>query len=97
MTYIALLNGKEIARTDSEEKVEGNIYFPKNSVKSEFFKKTNHETTCPWKGKASYYTVTVNGKSFENVAWTYENPKKDAKNIKEHIAFYSNKVDVKEV
>lgn len=97
MTYIATLNGKEIAKTNNEEKVEGNIYFPQDSIHKNFFEKTDKTTTCPWKGKASYYTLKIDGKTFENVAWTYENPKSDAKNIKNHVAFYSNKVDVKEV
>lgn len=81
-------NGVVLAESEHVERVEGNYYFPPESVNMEYFSMTNHHTTCPWKGKASYYTVEVNGERKENVAWTYLEPKSAAQNITGHIAFY---------
>ncbi|PJF44323.1 MAG: hypothetical protein CUN55_04605 [Phototrophicales bacterium] len=86
-------NGVVLAESDHVERVEGNYYFPPDSVNMEYFTMTDLHTTCPWKGVASYYTVEVNGERLENVAWTYLDPKPAAANIKEHIAFY-RKVDI---
>jgi uncharacterized protein (DUF427 family) len=68
--------------------VEGNHYFPPQSVKTEFLKSTDHHTTCPWKGEASYYSIVVGGKENSNAAWSYPDPKDAAKEIKDHIAFW---------
>lgn len=84
----AIFNGVVVAESDSTEMVEGNHYFPPSSVKMEYFTPTDRSTTCPWKGKASYYTIEVNGEKKENVAWTYPQPKEAAQNIKDHVAFY---------
>lgn len=81
-------NDQVIAETNQFETVEGNIYFPRNSLKDEFFKPSNHETVCPWKGTASYFDVVVDGKVNQNAAWYYANPKDAAKNIKGHVAFW---------
>jgi uncharacterized protein (DUF427 family) len=84
----AVFNGKVLANSDKTELVEGNHYFPRNSVKA---KLTKSDTlyTCPWKGVATYWNVD-NEKDF---AWSYEEPKPEAKNIKGHISFDS-KVDI---
>ena len=84
----AVWNEKVIAESDNTEIVEGNQYFPEEDVKKEFLKKSNHHTTCPWKGEASYYDVVVGGKVNKNAAWYYPEPKKAAMNIKNHIAFW---------
>lgn len=52
-----------IADTDTWEEVEGNVYFPPASVKTEYLTKTDHSTHCPWKGDASYYTIKADGES----------------------------------
>ncbi|KAF2424883.1 DUF427-domain-containing protein [Tothia fuscella] len=90
----AKVNGTLIADADSYEVVEGNIYFPPSSIKSEYFKKTDTSTHCPWKGDASYYTIDVEGKELKDAAWYYPSPLDKAKNIKDYVAFYKNKVDI---
>lgn len=84
----ATLNGTVIAESDTTVVVEGNHYFPPSSVKQELFAPTDHSTHCPWKGDASYYTVTVDGQAFTNVAWYYPEPKEKAAEIRDHVAFY---------
>ncbi len=84
----ALFNGTVIAETDDYEVVEGNIYFPPESIKPGFFSESSHHTTCPWKGLASYYTVKVDGQEARDVAWYYPQPSDAASNIKDHVAFY---------
>lgn len=84
----AIFNGKVIAESDTAESVEGNTYFPPESLARENFSETDHTTFCGWKGTANYYSVTVEGETAENVAWTYKNPKPEAAHIKEFVAFY---------
>jgi uncharacterized protein (DUF427 family) len=90
----ASVNGVVIAESDTFEVVEGNIYFPPDAIKSEYFSTTTLHTTCPWKGIASYYTVQVEGIKLENAAWYYPEPKSAASQIRNHVAFYTNKVKV---
>ncbi|KAI1845758.1 hypothetical protein JX265_000063 [Neoarthrinium moseri] len=90
----AVVNGTTVAETDTYEVVEGNVYFPPSSIKSEFFSKTDHSTHCPWKGDASYYTLKVGDKELENAAWYYPETKEKANNIKGYVAFYKGKVEV---
>jgi uncharacterized protein (DUF427 family) len=92
----AVFNDQVIAESDQTEVVEGNHYFPPESINKEYFKSSNTHTTCPWKGKASYYSLEVNGKSANDAAWYYPEPKDAAQQIKDHVAFYTNKVEVKE-
>lgn len=84
----AVWNGTVIAESDRYESVEGNIYFPPDALKSEYFQPSDHQTTCGWKGVASYYTVSVNGSDNPNAAWYYPEPKDAAKNIKGYVAFW---------
>ena len=70
----AVWNDTVIAESDDTVVVEGNHYFPSDSIKSEFFSKTETNTSCPWKGMASYYSVTVNGKTNTDCAWYYPLP-----------------------
>jgi uncharacterized protein (DUF427 family) len=81
-------NGQVIAESDQFETVDGNIYFPRNSLKDAFFKANSHQTVCSWKGTASYFDVVVDGKVNENAAWYYADPKEAAKNIKGYVAFW---------
>lgn len=93
----ATVNGVTIAETDHYEKVEGNIYFPPESIKKEYFKPTETHTVCPWKGLASYYTVDVgDGDTRVDAAWYYPEPKQAAANIKGYVAFYKNKVSIQD-
>ena len=85
----AIWNDTVIAESNHTVVVEGNHYFPSNSIKNEFFKKTDTNTSCPWKGMASYYSVTVNGKTNTDCAWYYSVPSKEAEKIKGMIAFWN--------
>jgi uncharacterized protein (DUF427 family) len=84
----AIWNGVILAESDRCEIVEGNYYFPPDSLKTEYFKDSNTHTTCSWKGEASYYTLDVNGKENKDAAWYYPNPKEKAQNIKGYVAFW---------
>lgn len=84
----AVWNDTILAESDNTIIVEGNQYFPSESVKMEFFKKTNTKTTCSWKGVASYYSIVANGKTNEDCAWYYAEPTEAAKKIKNHVAFW---------
>jgi len=90
----AIWNNQVIAESDETVVVEGNHYFPPSSIKKEFFKTNDHHTTCPWKGEASYYTISVDGSENKNAAWYYPAPKEKAANIKDHVAFWKG-VEVK--
>ena len=84
----AIWNGAVIAESDKFETVEGNVYFPPDAIRQEFFKPTETHTVCGWKGTASYYTVVVEGQENKDAAWYYPDPKPAASNIKDHIAFW---------
>ncbi|MDJ0845758.1 DUF427 domain-containing protein [Crocosphaera sp.] len=84
----AIWNGVTLAESDQCEMVEGNHYFPHESIKEQYFKKSDTHTTCFWKGQASYYTIEVDGQQNKDAAWYYPNPKAKAKNIKNYVAFW---------
>ena len=84
----ALFNGTVVAETEDYEVVEGNIYFPSESIKREYFSDSGLHTNCPWKGLARYYSVKVDGQEARDVAWYYPTPSDAAANIKGHVAFY---------
>jgi uncharacterized protein (DUF427 family) len=84
----ALVNGTVVAESDNYEVVEGNIYFPPESIKKEFFKDSSMRSSCPWKGVANYYSLSVDGEDIPDVAWYYPEPSQAASNIKDYVAFY---------
>jgi len=84
----ATWKGAVLAESDRCVVVEGNQYFPNDSVHFEFLKPSNSHTECPWKGTASYYDVVVNGERNPDAAWFYADPKSEAKEVKDHIAFW---------
>lgn len=84
----AIWNGAILAESDNCEIVEGNYYFPADSIRSEYFQPSDTRTTCPWKGVASYYTIAVDGQENKDAAWYYPDPKEKANNIKGYIAFW---------
>lgn len=84
----ATFNGRVIAQSDQTVIVEGNHYFPPDSLVWDAFSETDRTTGCPWKGTANYYDVAVDGASAPNAAWTYRDPKDAAAEIKDHVAFY---------
>ena len=78
----------ELADSGRTIEVEGNQYFPPDSIKQEYFKPSATQTVCPWKGTASYYDVEVNGKRNPGAAWYYPEPKPAASQIKGYVAFW---------
>ena len=84
----AIWNEQVIAESDNTVVVEGNHYFPADSLKRDFFEKSETKSSCPWKGVASYFTVNVDGKSNPDAAWTYPDPKPAASEIKDYVAFW---------
>jgi uncharacterized protein (DUF427 family) len=88
-------NGTTLAESDDTIVVEGNHYFPQESLNEQFFESTDHQSKCPWKGTAHYYTIEADGEKNENAAWYYPEPKEAAENITGYVAFW-NGVDVDE-
>ena len=84
----AVWNGAVLAESDRCEVVEGNQYFPPDSLNREYFKSSDTKTTCPWKGTASYYTIEVDGQANPDAAWTYPETKAAASNIAGYVAFW---------
>lgn len=87
----ALYKGTLIADSEKIEEVEGNVYFPPEALKREFFQDSQLHTHCGWKGQASYYSLSVQGDNVKDVAWYYPDPLPKAKHIKNHVAFYKSK------
>ena len=90
----ASVNEIVLAESEQTEVVEGNHYFPPDSVNLELFRESDTRTHCPWKGGASHLTVEAGGETVEGAAWYYPEPKAAAKSIKGHLAFYGDKVRV---
>ncbi|MFT5903609.1 MAG: hypothetical protein ACI9CP_001218 [Cryomorphaceae bacterium] len=84
----ATWNGQIIAQSKDTVIIEGNHYFPADSIKSEFFKDSATQSACPWKGTASYKTLTVDGKENADAAWFYPSTRDMAKAIEGHFAFW---------
>ncbi|MSO73628.1 MAG: DUF427 domain-containing protein [Alphaproteobacteria bacterium] len=84
----ALWNGAVVADSPTYEMVEGNVYFPRDTIKSAHFKPSETHTVCGWKGIASYFTLVVDGQENPDAAWFYPDPKPEAANIKDHVAFW---------
>ena len=84
----AIWNGKVIAESNETKVVEGNHYFPPESVNKEYIEDSSKNTTCPWKGVASYYSLVVNSKVNRDAAWYYPAPSDAAAEIKDHVAFW---------
>jgi len=84
----AIWNGVVLAESDETEMVEGNHYFPEDSINKEYFQESTTHTTCPWKGVASYYTVEVDGQHNPDAAWYYPNTKRAARHIENRVAFW---------
>ncbi|MEN6480836.1 MAG: DUF427 domain-containing protein [Anaerolineaceae bacterium] len=84
----AIWNGTVIAESDNTIVVENNHYFPPESVAKEYLTDSPTHSTCPWKGFASYYNIVANGKTNEDAAWYYAEPKEAANQIKGYVAFW---------
>ncbi|UGV40797.1 DUF427 domain-containing protein [Methanococcoides orientis] len=85
---VAKWNGVVLAESDAVKEIEGNLYFPPDSVNMEYLKETDTHSTCPWKGLANYFDIAVNGEINTDAAWHYPDPKPAAKEIKRYVAFW---------
>lgn len=97
-----ILNGLAIAETsDALVLREGSLppvlYVPRASVDAAALSRTDHRSHCPFKGDASYFTLSAGGRRVDNAAWSYEQPLPGVAAIKDHLAFYPSKVDAIEV
>ena len=81
-------NGVILAESDKIIIVEGNHYFPPESINRQYFRLSETHTVCPWKGVASYYDVVVGDQVNKDAAWYYPEPKEAARHIKDHVAFW---------
>lgn len=86
----ALYKGNVIAESNDTIKIEGNYYFPLESINKDLLEESSLTTTCPWKGKANYYSLLIDGNTLKDKVWYYAEPKDAAKQIKGRIAFYQN-------
>jgi uncharacterized protein (DUF427 family) len=84
----AIWGSSTLAESNATKSVEGNVYFPPESLNHDFFRPSAHTTVCSWKGVASYYDVVVNGLTNQNAAWYYPEPKPEAAQIKGYVAFW---------
>jgi uncharacterized protein (DUF427 family) len=84
----AIWNGTVVAESDDTVVVEGNHYFPAESVKQQYLLPSNTKTMCSWKGQASYHTLFVDGDANSDAAWFYPEPKEAAAEIKGRVAFW---------
>lgn len=83
----AVWNGHVLAEADATVKVEGNEYFPPDSIRWELFSESSRTSVCPWKGTAGYYDIVADGERVEAAAWTYADPLPAASDIAGHLAF----------
>ena len=84
----AVWNGAVLAEAEDTVKLEGNDYFPGDSVQRAFLSESSTTTVCPWKGTAHYYTVTVDGQVNPDAVWYYPTPSSRAQQITDHVAFW---------
>jgi uncharacterized protein (DUF427 family) len=84
-------NNTVIAQSEHTEQVEGNHYFPRESVDMSHFIPSDTQYTCARKGKASYFHLQLGGETIQDAAWSYPEPKDAAKNIDGHLAFDTSK------
>ena len=84
----AIWQGTVVAESTDTIRIEGNEYFPRDSVNMELLAPSDTKTVCPWKGEASYYTISVGDQINKDAAWTYLEPRDAAAEIKEYITFW---------
>ena len=92
----AVWNGEVIAESRETVQIEGNHYFPIETVNKEYLTESATTTMCPWKGTSNYYTLNVDGKENKDAAWYYAEPKDAAAPIKGHVAFWKGVEVVKQ-
>ncbi|NVM23363.1 MAG: DUF427 domain-containing protein [Desulfobacterales bacterium] len=90
----AIWKNVTLAESDNTIVIEGNHYFPPESIRKEYFQESATHSICPWKGMASYYDIVVDGDTNADAAWYYPGPKEAAKQIKDYVAFWRNVIVV---
>jgi uncharacterized protein (DUF427 family) len=80
--------GQVVAESDDTVVVEGNHYFPAESLRQEYVRDSSHTSGCPWKGTARYYSLEVDGQTNVDAVWYYPDPKPAAADIKGRVAFW---------
>ena len=88
-----LRNDRVLAQSDQTIVIEGNHYFPPESIKNEYFQKSDKHTVCPWKGQAHYYHIVIDDDVERDAAWYYPEPRDKARQIKNYVAFYNGVTD----
>lgn len=86
----AIWKGTLLAESSQTIVIEGNHYFPLESVNREYLENSDYQSRCPWKGLANYYHIVVDGEKNENAAWYYPEPSEAAKEIKNYVAFWKD-------
>ncbi len=86
----ATWNGQTLAESDETVVVEGNHYFPPDSVNRDLLEPSEKTSWCPWKGQASYLSARADGQQAPDAAWFYPEPKEKAAEIKDHVAFWGD-------
>ena len=84
----AIWNETVLAQSNDTIIIDGNHYFPPESVNKQYLQESNTHSTCPWKGTANYYDIEVNGKTNRDAAWFYPNAKEKAKHFEGYVAFW---------
>ena len=87
-TMKAIWNGVVLAESDKTIVIENNHYFPRDTINKEYFNPSDTHSVCPWKGLASYFTLSVNGEENPDAAWYYPEAKYAAKEIENYVAFW---------
>ena len=87
----AIFNGTVIADSDDIVMVDGNPYFPRSAMRTDYFRESSHSTVCGWKGTARYWDVVLGDQVISNAVWAYDSPKPKADSIRERFAFYRGK------
>jgi uncharacterized protein (DUF427 family) len=86
--FVATWNGAVIAQSDKTIEIEGNQYFPFDSVDQTLLVDSATTSNCPWKGTANYYSLSVEGNTNTDAVWVYREPKDAAKEIAGYVAFW---------
>jgi uncharacterized protein (DUF427 family) len=86
----AMWNDEIIAESDDTVVVEGNYYFPRESLRQDVLKPSQTHTVCPWKGRASYFSLEKDGATSQDAVWYYPEPKPDAKAVRDRVAFWKD-------
>ena len=84
----AIWNDTVLAQSNDTIIIDGNHYFPPESINKQYFQESNKHTICPWKGSANYYDIEVNGQINKDAAWFYPNAKEKAKHFEGYVAFW---------